>query len=184
MSDAEKQPVRKAEVSTRLGQFSGVARSWNPAGRGRFNFVVLSLLPVVLLLMSVTTAVCEDKPIMTLAMSSCDQLLFHAYTFVPDHSTMEASRSRPSGQDQRATETAKPDFLEWTACSFSLRAEQHNKVDWGNLFLLPRKILRESGRSRTWGGIRAGFGRVFFDKPAFKGWQDPPCGFLKVSFSF
>ncbi len=55
--------------------------------------------------------------------------------------------------------------------------------------LVLRKNLANYGHSRTWASVNAGYGQIFKQSARLErwngaGWEEPSCGYLKVSFSF
>jgi hypothetical protein len=140
-------------------------------------------LPTAVLLIFAPTAVAADEPAMTLAMLSCDHLLDSAPVSAPNR---HAGTSQPSFvlENTQAGETIPPVLPEQTNISFDTRPGTRTEPDWMHFPVVLRRSAHEFNHPSIWTNFTAGFGRVFFDKPAFRGWQDPPCGFVKVCLRF
>lgn len=145
---------------------------------------------VAALCVALPLALQAEGPILTLAMVKPGDLLKRQFQTVKERLGVGLSRA---AQSQPATSAAEVPALSLTAnlvLSLTVPLQKRADAEPGSSVMLTRTNLRELGRSKMWASIEAGYGQFFSDKePTIYGhngsrWEEPSCGYLKLSFSF
>ena len=131
-----------------------------------------------------------EGPILTLAMVKPQDLLKHQFQPIKDRlgvGSQRAVQSPPPASTRDVPELSLPDKIEF---SITLPLRKRAESDPGSSVTLSRTNLREFGLSKMWASVEAGYGQLFSDKgPTIYGhngarWEEPSCGYVKLSFSF
>ena len=124
------------------------------------------------------------EPILTLAMATPDSFrrpaLIRKQLPVDAPAAIQAARPAAPAATPALFETSLPRATEYLT--------RETPPPRANPILMTGRYLTELGHAKFWSRLTAGYGEVFYGHSAavygHNGWEQPACGYLKLSFSF
>ena len=131
-----------------------------------------------------------EGPVLTLAMVKPGDLLKRQFQPLKERLGVGAPRATQPQPAAPSVDSRRLMLTEKIILSLNVPLEKRSDSEPGSSVMLTRTNLRELGLSRMWASLEAGYGQFFSDKgPMIYGrngarWEEPSCGYLKITFSF
>ncbi len=131
-------------------------------------------------------AVQAAEPILTLAMVGHD--VMPAQRLLSRFSVESAPLPSVRPAEPGTPDILRADYFDSAISKPTVFLEKTPTPRRANIFLATGQYWTERGHSKLWSKLSAGYGQVFYDYSwviyGRNGWEEPGCGYLKISLQF